>query len=398
MYPIICTAEHLLGRLASDHEVHGSEQLVTAASNQAVGSKCQTVGRLFRAGRSQTNGLQETGQVVGNGATPCGHADNGEEVTNGLDVAELARQRPVPRKRVGAVSHILGAHELESSSLHGGDTLRDLAHVGDTVTLLDAETDLTMAEVVVVVLIGHEPLVDTKDTTGLEDAVDLAVDTLKGRGVDGSLDGVDSVESVLLEGHLLHFQLAICPAVWGLVRKRCETYHEVALDESQLVGQTLLLSVVSGSVNLVVVVVQTSDVGASKLGDFTSRATNTAANIEDLHSLLDAHAVGKVVLVAGNGLVERLAVGEAAEVEGLAPTIFVQIGSEVVVATCLLAHGQLSGRAGISYCLVNVAYSAVRACPAVISDLRQLSRSQCEFNIQHAPQQSRSRQACCPSA
>jgi hypothetical protein len=39
------------------------------------------------------------------------------------------------------------------------------------------------------------------------------------------------------------------------------------------------------------------------------------------------------VLVAGDGLVEGLAVGEAAEVEALAPAILVQIGGEVIVAT-----------------------------------------------------------------
>lgn len=148
----------------------------------------------------------------------------------------------------------------------------------------------------------------------------------------------------------------------------CKTHHEVTLDKGQLVGQTLLVSVVSSSVNLVVVVVQTSDVGTGELGDFAGRATNTAANIEDLHSLLNAHAVGEVVLVTSNGLVERLAVGETAEVEGLAPTIFVEIGSEVVVAGCTLAQSQLSGGVCKAYCLVKVAYSAVRACPGVVSD------------------------------
>jgi hypothetical protein len=46
---------------------------------------------------------------------------------------------------------------------------------------------------------------------------------------------------------------------------------------------------------------------------------------------LDVDAVGEVVLVAGNGLVEGLAVGEAAEVERLAPAVLVQVGGEVVV-------------------------------------------------------------------
>lgn len=87
-----------------------------------------------------------------------------------------------------------------------------------------------------------------------------------------------------------------------------------------------------GTLNLVVVVVETSDVSAAELGNLTSRATNTATNIEDLHALLDADAVGKVVLMSGNGLVKRLAEGETAEVERLAPSVLVQIGRKVVVA------------------------------------------------------------------
>jgi hypothetical protein len=42
-----------------------------------------------------------------------------------------------------------------------------------------------------VVLFGHDPLVDAGDSSRLEDLEDLRVDALKGRGVDGGLDGVD---------------------------------------------------------------------------------------------------------------------------------------------------------------------------------------------------------------
>ena len=87
------------------------------------------------------------------------------------------------------------------------------------------------------------------------------------------------------------------------------------------------------TLDLVVVVVQAGDVGTSKLGNLTSRATDTAADIEDTHVLLDADLVGEVVLVAGNSLVEGLADGVAAEVEGLAPAVLVQVGCEVVVVS-----------------------------------------------------------------
>lgn len=102
-----------------------------------------------------------------------------------------------------------------------------------------------------------------------------------------------------------------------------KTHHEVALDKGQLLGEALLGSVVGSTLDLVVVVVQAGDVGTSELGNLTSRATDTAADIENAHVLLDADLVGEVVLVAGNGLVEGLAEGVAAEVEGLAPTVLV---------------------------------------------------------------------------
>ena len=110
------------------------------------------------------------------------------------------------------------------------------------------------------------------------------------------------------------------------------TYHEVTLDEVELVRETLLGGVVCRTINLVVVVVQASDVAAGKLGNLASRAANTTADIEDFHALFDADRVCEVVLVSGNGLEEGLAIREATKVEGLAPAILVKIGREVVVA------------------------------------------------------------------
>jgi hypothetical protein len=110
-------------------------------------------------------------------------------------------------------------------------------------------------------------------------------------------------------------------------------YHEVTLDEIELVGETLLCSVVGGSLDLVVVVVETSDVCARELDNLSGRATNTTTDIEDLHVVLEVHDVGEVVLVTGNGLFEGLAVGETAEVERLTPTVLVKIGGQVVVVT-----------------------------------------------------------------
>lgn len=109
-------------------------------------------------------------------------------------------------------------------------------------------------------------------------------------------------------------------------------YHEVTLDIGQLVGQLLLGGIVCGTLNLVVVVVESDNVGTSELGNLASGATDTTANIENVHSLLDANLVRQVVLMASNGLVKGLAEGKAAEMEGLAPSVLVDIGGKVVVA------------------------------------------------------------------
>ena len=189
--------------LAADHEVHGCEQLLLATSNKAVGGEGQAVGCLLSAPGCQTDGLEAANELVDDTTADLGHAKDGRDIANGGDVLQLARQRPVPGVGVVTVRKILVVLHDEASSLHGGKSDLDLLHVGDTVTNLDTETDLTVVGVVVVVRIGHEPLVDTEDTAGLQYTEDLAVDTLEGGGVDSSLDGVNSIEGVVRERHLL---------------------------------------------------------------------------------------------------------------------------------------------------------------------------------------------------
>lgn len=302
-------------RLAANHQVHRGEELVATTSDKAVGGEGQAVGGLLGASRRNLESLKRTSEVVSSPASPLSHAHNGEDVVDALDVAELARKRPVPREGIRAISKILVVQHLETGRLHGSETLGNLAHVGDTITLLNTEADLAVADVVVVIFLSHQPLVNTEDTTRLEHTEDLAVDALQSGGVASSLNGVDGVERVVGEGHL----------------------HEIALDVTELVRELLLLRIVCGTLNLVVVVVETSDVSAGELGNLAGRSSDTAADIKNLHALLDADLSGQVVLVAGNGLVERLSVRVAAEVEGLAPAVLVKVGREIVVARKLVS-------------------------------------------------------------
>lgn len=125
------------------------------------------------------------------------------------------------------------------------------------------------------------------------------------------------------------------------------SYHEVTLDKVELVRKTLLSSVVGGSLNLVVVVVETSNICAREFDNLSGRATNTTTNIQNLHVVLEVHDVGEVVFVTGECLSERLAECETAEVEGLAPTVLVKVGSQVVVVAgegCVLGSSGLYRR------------------------------------------------------
>ena len=299
-------------RLAAHHQVHGGEELLLTAGDQAVTSQGQTVGRLLRAPREKTDGFKGTNETVGKATAPPGHPGDGQEVPGGRHVLEGAREGEVPGDLVGSVGQILVVLELEAGVADGVQTLGDADHVGDAVTLLDTETNLAVLGVVVVVLISHKPLVHAEDAAGLQHAQDLLVHALELGGVDGGLNGVDGIEAIVGEAHL----------------------HKVALDEAQLVAQTLALGVAGGALDLVVVVVQTDDVGVSELDDLARGATDTTADIQDPHAGLDVDLVGEVVLMAGNGLVEGLALGEAAEMERGAPAVLVEISRKVVVTAC----------------------------------------------------------------
>ena len=60
-----------------------------------------------------------------------------------------------------------------------------------------------MVRVLVVVGVGHEPLVDAKDAAGFKDAVNLRVNPFEGWSVHGGFDGVDGIKGGIGEGHLL---------------------------------------------------------------------------------------------------------------------------------------------------------------------------------------------------
>jgi hypothetical protein len=93
------------------------------------------------------------------------------------------------------------------------------------------------------------------------------------------------------------------------------THHEITLDVCQLIRQTLLLGIPCSTVNLVVIVVQSSDVCTGKFGNLSGWPTNTTSNVENFVTVFDADFGREVVLVAGNSLIEGFTICETAEVE-----------------------------------------------------------------------------------
>lgn len=152
----------------------------------------------------------------------------------------------------------------------------------------------------------------TYDSSGLENLLDLTVDTLEVGCVAGGLDGVDGVEAVLA--------------------KLLSKLHEVALDEFDLSGEASLLCVLASALDLVFIVVETDNVDVGETGNLTGGATDAATDIEHSHLGLEAHLVGEVVLVTCDGLHEGLTGVVAGEVEVLAPAVLVEVSGTVVVA------------------------------------------------------------------
>ena len=80
------------------------------------------------------------------------------------------------------------------------------------------------------------------------------------------------------------------------------TYHEVSLHELQLFRQADLGGGRSCAFYLVVVVVEPGDIDIGESSNLASGTSDTAADIEDIHALLQIHAQGQVVFMAGEGL------------------------------------------------------------------------------------------------
>lgn len=231
-------------------------------------------------------------------------------VPQGLGLADITLERVVPRNVIVPLGQILLVLDHESDALQGLPGIIVSPHLGNAVTQLDLVRDLPVLRVRGVVSVRHDPFVDTEDTTRLENLEDLAIDAFKGRGVAGGLDGVDyevggkrriAVNALirccrethrLMRDHELTGIESVLPKLLGEL-------HKIPLFEINQVAQSSLFRVLSSPGDLEIVVVQPGDPGVGKVGDLTGGATDTAADVEDLHTGLDTDLGSEVVFVTG---------------------------------------------------------------------------------------------------
>jgi len=102
-------------------------------------------------------------------------------------------------------------------------------------------------------------------------------------------------------------------------------------DEKLETLQTLLLVDSGTSLDLIIVVVDASDVTFAEACNVSHGSTDTAANVQDTEALFDFELVGEVVLVASDRGLESFALVANGEVEGLSPTPKVEIGRQIEV-------------------------------------------------------------------
>lgn len=181
----------------------------------------------------------------------------------------------------------------------------------------------------------------TYNSSGLEDLQNLTVDALPRWRVHSRLNGINFKEKKeTLIQHLVkyarysnHQTVSIrLTSIERILAKLLRELHEISLGESELALQARILRVHVRAANLELVVVQTCDVHVGEPRDRTCRTANAAADIENLHTRLEAHLRGEVVLVTRERSLESLALEEAREVEGVSPAEFVQACSAVVVS------------------------------------------------------------------
>ena len=108
-----------------------------------------------------------------------------------------------------------------------------------------------------------------------------------------------------------------------------------------------MLCICGSPIDLIIVVIQSDDVHVGEFDDFSGRSTYTATDVQDGHSVSQAHHMREIMFMTRNGLVESFAICETAEVERASPSVFIYIRCEVVVAVSVSLVYALRRKKGI---------------------------------------------------
>lgn len=122
--------------------------------------------------------------------------------------------------------------------------------------------DVAVLGVVRIECVGETPLVASEEATRLERAQYLAVGTGRVRRMAGGFDLVGVIESVICK--------------WEL--------HEIAFNHGAVAEMGALAQDLVAAIDLVGIVVEASNAGATKGGNAAERPPDASANVEHLRS------------------------------------------------------------------------------------------------------------------
>mmetsp|Transcript_104337 Transcript_104337/g.271618 ORF Transcript_104337/g.271618 Transcript_104337/m.271618 type:complete len:395 (+) Transcript_104337:311-1495(+) len=299
--------ERRLVRLASDHEPRRGESSRLAALSASHASRLQHDLGLHRALGHEPDELEEPEDQ--------GHRLEHDRVE--LETRPLGRiprrcQRDVPSLaslQVPVLHRIACLQDVEADVAQRLGANGGVHQVRQAVSNLDVLLNPAVVLILAIVLVGQAPLVAREDATGLEHPEDLAVDSSAVGSVASGLDGVHSIERVVLERKL----------------------HEVSLDELHLITEALTDGEGVAPVHLKLVDGHGLDVGACESRDVSGRPADTAAAVQKGGTLLRAQAAGQKVLMAEDGLLESLTFAPVGKVEARAPAPLVELRGKVVI-------------------------------------------------------------------
>jgi len=263
----------LAGRLLTNEDVAGSNELALASLSKALGCADEHFLNLHGTSRENAQELTNLECNLGEQATSA----STEEAATSLGNKDFVE---------GNVTHLLecieGTDDLETGVLEClGGASNSVARAVAAVGVVDLADDSTVLRVLIIISIEKAVLCGDEAATRLENTVKLSEGALTVSGVQGSLEVVNGIEGVIAD-------------IDGV---------EV-VEEEIAVTDTGLSIVATRTLNMLASDVHTSNAGLGVSPDGTHGTTNTTADIENALALDITELSSEPVLVAEDGMLE----------------------------------------------------------------------------------------------